>query len=189
MPAASQYHVYRGEDPGFTADEYHLLAVTSQTSHQDGGLSAGATNYYRVAALSAGVQQGAVSSVVRALTAPRGDSPPAKVGSHYSGLISAPRAWRGDTSDMLCLQWGQNRERDLSHYELYRGDKPDFVVGPASLIARVPPGPYVTVPFEDKGLKVHTAYYYRVLAADQAGHASEPSGLCEGITREPPREK
>lgn len=47
------------------------------------------------------------------------------------------------------------------------------------------PGIYATVPYEDKGLKTHTTYYYRVLAVDRDGHASEPSDLCEGITREP----
>ena len=108
VPVATQYQVYRGEDPGFTADEYHLLAVTSRTGYRDGGLSAGATNYYRVAAVNAGTLRGSVSAAVQAMTAPKGDSLPAKVGSHYTGLISAPRAWRGDTSDMLYLQWGQN---------------------------------------------------------------------------------
>jgi hypothetical protein len=108
------------------------------------------------------------------------------VGAAYSGLISAPRAWRGDTSDMLYLQWGQNRESDLSHYELHRGTKPDFAVGAESLLAKVEPGLCVTVQYEDKGLKTHTAYYYHVLAIDRDGHASEPSEVCEGITREPP---
>jgi hypothetical protein len=136
--------------------------------------------------VNAGAQQGAISAAVQAVTAAKGDSPPAKVGSHYTGLISAPRAWRGDTSDMLYLQWGQNRESDVSHYELHRGEKPDFVVGPASLIAKVQPGPYAVVPCEDKGLKTHSTYYYRVLAVDRDGHASEPSDVFEGTTREPP---
>ena len=186
VPNAAQYYVYRGEEARFAADEYHLLAITCEAAFRDNGLSAGATNYYRVAAVNAGAQQGAISAAVQAVTAAKGDSPPAKVGSHYTGLISAPRAWRGDTSDMLYLQWGQNRESDVSHYELHRGEKPDFVVGPASLIAKVQPGPYAVVPCEDKGLKTHSTYYYRVLAVDRDGHASEPSDVFEGTTREPP---
>lgn len=186
VAGARQYHVYRGEDPGFAADEYHLLAVTCAVGYRDDGLSPGATNFYRVAAVDAGVRQGAASASLRAATLEKGDSPPAKVGATYSGLISAPRAWRGDTSDMLYLQWGQNRESDLSHYELHRGDKPDFAIGAENLIAKVQPGLYATVQFEDKGLKTHAAYYYRVRAVDRDGHAGEPSEVCEGITREPP---
>jgi len=111
---------------------------------------------------------------------------PAKVGSIYTGLIDKPRAWFGDTCDILYLQWGQNREPDLSHYELYRGDAPDFAVGDKTKIAKVLPGPYLTtVVWEDKGLKPNTAYYYRVVAVDHDGNSGEPSDVCEGTTREP----
>lgn len=186
VQGARQYYVYRGADAGFTADEYHLLAVTCSATHRDENLSPGTTHYYRVAAVDAGARQGGVSAAVKAATLANGDSAPAKVGSLYSGLIDAPRAWRGDTSDLLYLQWGQNRESDLSHYELYRGDRPDFAVGSASFLAKIEPGPYVTAQFEDTGLRPHTAYYYRVLAVDRDGHKGEPSEVCQGITREPP---
>jgi hypothetical protein len=112
-------------------------------------------------------------------------SSPAKVGSVYTGLIDAPRAWFGDTCDILYLQWGQNREPDLSHYQLYRGDAPDFAISAQTKVADVTPGPYVTVPYEDKGLKPNTAYYYRVVAVGRDGHTGEPSEICKGITREP----
>jgi phosphodiesterase/alkaline phosphatase D-like protein len=45
--------------------------------------------------------------------------------------------------------------------------------------------PYVVVPFEDKGLKPHTTYYYRVRAVDRDGHKGAPSEVCLGVTREP----
>jgi len=189
VQGARQYHVYRGGEAGFTADEHHLHAVTCSTHYLDECLSPGATNYYRVAAVDAGARQGGVSAAVKAATLAKGDSPPAKVGAFYTGLIDAPRAWRGDTSDLLYLQWGQNRESDLSHYEIYRGERPDFAVGKDSFLAKVEPGPYATVQFEDKGLKPHAAYYYRVLAVDRDGHKGEPGEVCEGITREPPTEE
>ena len=186
VPGARQYHVFCGEGAGFTADEYHLAAVVGEPAFRDVDCVADETRYYRVAAVDDSARQGALSAEVAATTLAQADTPPAKVGSHYTGLIDAPRAWRGDAADLLYLQWGQNREKDLSHYELFRGDAPDFEVGEKSRVAQVPPGPYVTVPFEDKGLKPHTAYYYRVRAVDKAGRAGEPSDVCCGVTREPP---
>lgn len=113
------------------------------------------------------------------------DTVPAKVGSVYTGLIDTPRAWFGDTPDILYLQWGQNREPGLSHYEVFRGDAPDFDLNGTTLLAKVQPGPYVTVPFEDKGLKPHTTYYYRIRAVDRDGNTGQPSDVCTGVTREP----
>ena len=182
---ARQYHVYRGEYANFVADEYHLLATTRHTGHTDDWLSPGTTYHYRVAAVTANARQGDLSQPVQGTTLATGDSPPAKIGSVYTGLITAPRAWRGDDPDTLYLQWGQNAESDLSHYELYRGDTPDFELGENSFVAKVEPGPYVVVPFEDKGLKPHTVYYYRIRAVDRDGHKGQPSDLCRGVTREP----
>ena len=182
---ARQYYVYRGEDAGFPADEYHLLAATRQPNHTDDWLSPGTAYFYRVAAVTAGNRQGDVSDAVAATTRAAGDSPPAKVGAFYTGLISDPRAWRGDDPDTLYLEWGQNRESDLSHYELYRGDSPDFEPGEATFVAKVEPGPYVVATYEDKGLKPHTAYHYRVRAVDRDGHKGQPSDICRGVTREP----
>ncbi len=186
---AKQYHVYRGQDDDFTADEYHLLTVTCDTGYLDNLLSPDTTHYYRVAAVNADARQGALSAAVKAVTTTTGNSAPAKVGAFYTGLIDAPHAWRGDTSDMLYLQWGQNQESDLSHYELYRGDHADFALCKERFLSKVSPGPYVTVQYEDKGLKTHTAYYYRVVAVDRDGNKGEPSDVCEGITREPTAKK
>ncbi|NLX99508.1 MAG: hypothetical protein GXY83_25515, partial [Rhodopirellula sp.] len=185
VAGARQYHVYRGEQADFPPDEYHLLATTRETHHTDDWLSPGATYHYRVAAVTADARQGAASRSVHAATEAPGNSPPAKVGSCYTGLITDPRAWRGDKPDTLYLQWGQNTESDLSHYELYRDDTPDFELGAKTFLAKVEPGPYVVVPFEDKGLRPHTRYYYRVLAVDRDGHRGQPSDLCRGVTREP----
>ncbi len=187
VAGACQYHVYRGEDAEFRADEYHLWGTTRETSLTDDWLGPGAVYYYRVAAVAADARQGAVSEPVRGATLAAGDSPPAKVGTRYTGLIADPRAWRGDEPDTLYLQWGQNGESDLSHYELYRGDTPDFELEANRLVAKVKPGPCVVVPFEDKGLKPNTAYYYRVCAVDRDGHRGAPSDVCRGVTREPHR--
>ncbi len=180
-----QYNVYRGDRAGFTADAYHLLTTTCEPCLTDSGLISGSAYYYRVAAVDAATHQGECSPEIKGLTLDKGDSPPAKVGSHYTGLISDPRAWRGVESDLLYLQWGQNQESDLSHYELFRAETPEFELDEKTFVAKVEPGPYATVPYEDKGLKPHTTYFYRVLAVDKDGHRSEPSELCIGITHEP----
>jgi len=182
---AVQYNVYRGEYAGFSADAYHLLTITGDPRFSDTGVKAGSAYYYRVAAVAASLSQGELSQEIKGSTPSQRESPPRKVGSRYTGLISDPRAWRGTESDLLYLQWGQNQETDLSHYELYRGDTPDFEVCEKTFVAKVEPGPYVVVPFEDRGLKPHTAYFYRVLAVDRDGRKSEPSELCKGITHEP----
>ncbi len=185
VPGARQYNVYRGQDADFAPDEYHLLVTTRQTQFTDDWLKAGTAYHYRVAAVDAESRQGAPSDPVYGTTKAAGDSPPAKVGTAYSsGLISDPRAWRGDEPDILYLQWGQNMESDLSHYELYRGATSDFELNETTFVAKVEPGPYVVVPFEDKGLQPHTAYYYRVRAVDRDGHKGPPSEVCRGVTRE-----
>ncbi len=181
---ARQYYIYRGERADFTPDAYHLLATTRQTSHTDDWLSPGATYHYRVAAATADARQGAVSEAVHATTRAAGDSPPAKVGLIYTGLITTPRAWRGDDPDTLYLQWGQNTESDLSHYEVYRGDTPDFELSESTFLAKVEPGPYVVVSFVDKGLPSHSTHYYRICAVDRDGQRGQPSDVCRGVTRE-----
>ena len=179
----TQYNVYRGEKRGFKADACHLIATVGGTSFTDNGLKSASTYCYRVCAEDAAARQGG-SVEVSVKTLAEGSQPPAKVGLHYTGLISGLRAWRGVEKDLLYLQWGQNMESDLSHYELYRGETPGFKVSEKYFVAKVEPGPYVIVPYEDRGLKPHTAYYYRVIAVDRDGNKSEPSDLCVGTTRE-----
>lgn len=185
LEGVRQYHLYRGDYADFQPDVYHLLATTSQTQFTDDWLSPGTTYYYRVTAAADDTRQGAVSECVRGTTDAEGSSPPARVGTAYTGLISDPRAWRSDTPDLLYLLWGQNTESDLSHYEVFRSETRDFEPSDKTFLATVQPGPYVVVPFEDKGLKPHTTYYYRIRAVDRDGHKGTPSDVCVGITREP----
>ena len=141
VSGASQYQVYRGEEADFVPDAYHLLTTTRQAGYADDWLSPGTVYHYRVATVMADTRQGDASPSVRGATLASGDSPPAKVGNVYTGLISDPKAWRGDEPDTLYLQWGQNLESDLSHYELFRNEVPEFELDDNSFVAKVAPRP------------------------------------------------
>ncbi len=109
---------------------------------------------------------------------------PAPIGSVYTGLIAEPCAACGEDAGHLYLLWGQNMEPDLFHYELYRGEEPGFPPNSDSFLATVEPGPFRVARYEDKGLKTHTTYYYRVRAVNHAGLKSRFSEEFHGITRE-----
>jgi hypothetical protein len=81
--------------------------------------------------------------------------------------------------------WGQNIESDLSHYELYRSEEPGFTPDEATFVADIEPGPYCVGLRDDRGLKVFTAYYYRVRAVDTDGNKGEFSDEFSWTTREP----
>ncbi len=182
---ARHYYIFRGDHEGFNPDSYHLAGAVSNTKYTDDWLKAGNDYFYRIAAVDDKLRVGAISEEIRATTLREGDSPPAMVGSVFTGLISAPRAWKGDTPDILYLQWGQNQETDLSHYELFRSESPEFKPDKTTFLSDVEPGPYITVPYEDKGLKPHTTYYYQVRAVDNDGNRGSPCPVFKGITREP----
>ncbi|MDR1556399.1 MAG: glycosyl hydrolase-related protein [Tannerellaceae bacterium] len=183
VDGAVQYNIYRATYDGFYHTSYHLLKTITDTLFVDDWIKSDKPYYYRISAIDKYFKEGDISLQLKVVTLKEGNFPPAKVGSFYTGLVSNPRAWRSDTSDVLYLQWGQNQDSDLSHYELFRGDRPDFVADENSFVTKVIPGPYVVVPYEDKGLKSHT-YYYRVRAIDHDGNKGELSDVFEGITRE-----
>lgn len=118
-------------------------------------------------------------------TVPAGtDGTPAAIGAVETGLITEPRAACGEHQGHLYLIWGQNMETDLSHYELYRGEQSGFPPQTDTLVAMVEPGPYRVARYEDRDLKTHTIYYYRVRAVNRTGRCSEFSTEFCGVTRE-----
>ena len=109
---------------------------------------------------------------------------PAPIGSVYTGLITKPRAACGEHPGHLYLLWGQNKEENFSHYKLYRSEQADFIADESTFIADVMPEEYCVGRYEDKNLKEHTAYYYRVCAVDKNNIRGELSEVFCGITRE-----
>ena len=112
------------------------------------------------------------------------DKKPLPIGAFYTGLISAPRAARGENDGQLYLLWGASREENLSHYKLFRGEVADFTADSTTHIADILPEDYVVSRYVDTNLKAHTEYFYRVCAVNKNGVCGEMSGVFSAITKE-----
>ena len=122
------------------------------------------------------------------LTAEESPSAPEKhapIGSWEIGLIQTPRGGCSDEDDLIYLLWGQNMDKDLVSYELFRGSAADFIPNEENPHAIVEPGPYRVVRFEDHGCEANTRYYYRVRAIFSDGSKTEYSDVFSASTREP----
>lgn len=97
------YEIFRGE----TGDDLRRIATvkTPDTSYTDSGLRDGSTYWYQVRAIDSDQLQGALISPVTATTKPRPAAP--------SGL-SAKLTPQG-----IMLQWHDNPEKDIDHFEIY----------------------------------------------------------------------
>ena len=109
---------------------------------------------------------------------------PAPIGSVWTGLITKPRAARGENDGHLYLLWGQNMEENLSHYELYRAKNTGFIPSEETLIAKIEPEAYRVGRYIDEGLEVHTEYFYRVRAVNQNGICGDFSEEFSAYTKE-----
>jgi hypothetical protein len=119
-----------------------------------------------------------------ALPPPAAAETPAPIGSVYTGIIDQPRAVFGEYQGHLYLVWGQNQEADLSHYELFRSEESGFTPDTATFLAKVEPGPYRVARYEDRDLRTHREYFYRVRAIAVSGRTGEFSREFCGLTRE-----
>ncbi|MBO5454598.1 MAG: hypothetical protein J6A69_11665 [Clostridia bacterium] len=106
------------------------------------------------------------------------------VGAVYTGLISKPMAACGENDGQLYLLWGQNTEEKFSHYKLYRSENENFEANDNTFLCNVYPEEYKVARYEDKNLKTHTAYYYKVCAVDKDGFCGKMSDTFCGITKE-----
>ena len=92
------------------------------------------------------------------------------IGSAYTRLISDLCAARGENEGHIYLLWGALTGNDLAGYNVYRSEQKGFEPNDDSFIAFAEPEKYCVGRFEDKGLKHHTKYYYRVCAVDKNGN-------------------
>jgi uncharacterized repeat protein (TIGR01451 family) len=72
----------------------------------------------------------------------------------------------------VVLNWEENTESDLSHYDIFRDTLSGFIPENENRI-----GSIASPPFFDPGVRIGSAYYYRVSAWDYSGLESEFSNV------------
>jgi hypothetical protein len=83
---------------------------------------------------------------------------------------AAPAPLTGDFgTGVVYLHWNPNIEPDLAGYRLYRGVTPDFVPGPATLLASPPDTGYADA--------IAAPYHYKLTAVDVHGNESHAATL------------
>lgn len=90
------------------------------------------------------------------------DAPPAPV----AGLSVEAR--KIDGRDRNVLSWQASAEPDFCYYRIYRAEKPEVEISPERQHAVTIANEYI-----DKAVHGLPQYYYRVVAVDQSGNASE----------------
>ena len=207
IDSATQYELFSGEDADFMPDEYHRLATITGTTYTDDYLGPACKRFYRIAAVDESRRLGPFSAVLETSTLASGPSAPGPIGLVDTGLVTSPRAVHGEKNGQLYLEWGQNRESDLSHYELYRNDSPFYtpeekkkigdvgsnptgesiadILNEKMKVADVPPGEYAVALYIDLGLENSKRYYYRVRAVDKDGNKGPFSKVFSAQTRKP----
>ena len=109
----------------------------------------------------------------------------------YTGLISSPKAVHGERLGQIYLEWGLDPSPAFDHWELYRGETPDFPRDAAHFVAEVKPDvvkglAFAVNRYDDRGLKTHTRYYYAIRTIHKNGEKGEFLSF-SGLTRDRPK--
>ncbi len=154
------YSVYRGSTAAFVAEASSKVADVSVPSYRDAGRPAG-TYYYKVVAFDAAGNRSAASTAVSALVADvQAPTTPTDLAATRSGADKAALTWTVSTDDV-----------GVTNYRIYRGTTAGFTVNSSSLVGQSASASYLDIP------PATGTYYYRVVARDAAGNASDPSGV------------
>lgn len=150
------YRVFRGTSAGFTPSAANQVAQTADLSHLDAAPAG--TWFYKVAAVDAAGNTGAASDAAQAIVADTtAPSTPTGASTSVTGADVAV-TWTASTDDV-----------GVVGYQVHRGTSAGFTVSAATKIADV-----TTTSFTDAGRPLGT-WYYRVVAVDAAGNASDAS--------------
>ncbi|MCW2848944.1 MAG: Fibronectin type domain protein [Marmoricola sp.] len=154
--AVTGYRVYRGSSATFTPSDANLVSTVTGTTFTQ--TAPAGTYYYRVVAVD-GTGNASDASDAYAVTVADTTPPtqPANVTATPSnGAVNV--AWSASTDNV-----------GVTGYTVYRGTTADFTPAPPSSI-----GTSSTNSFSDPNVAMGT-YYYKVVARDAAGNASDPS--------------
>lgn len=83
-------------------------------------------------------------------------------------------------SSQINLDWRDNTEDDLDHYNIYRSRTPGFTPGTSTLA-----GTSGGSSFSDTDLQAETTYYYKITAVDESMNESGPSSQVSATTLTP----
>ena len=153
-----EYRLYRDTQP-FADDPSGRtpLVTTTNTAYTDVGLTGGTTYYYRLTAVDDANQQSGFSAEASAMV-PQQDRPPAAP----TGLTATAG------NDAITLNWNASPETDLNDYWLFRDTQP--ITGDPSGLT--PVHMTAVTSYTDTGVTAGTAYFYRLVARDDAGQLS-----------------
>jgi len=106
-------------------------------------------------------------------------------GGGSSGDKTPPKQVNGltvksESSTQLKLSWSKSSDKDIDHYNVYRGTSSSFSV---SLGATAPAGSTTSTSYTDGGLSPSTKYYYKVAAVDKAGNIGPLSSSKSATTK------
>jgi len=85
------------------------------------------------------------------------------------------------SSSQINLDWANNTEGDLDHYNVYRSTTSGFTPGPGNFVTERTVSNY-----SDTGLSASTTYYYKVTAVDTSNNESNPSAQASATTQAAP---
>ncbi|MDI6757411.1 MAG: hypothetical protein QME32_05255, partial [Endomicrobiia bacterium] len=169
-PDLSYYSVQRS-----TWSSVFSGAVTSvdigkeQISYVDTNLTNGNTYYYRVRATDRRNNTSGWSSSVSAF--PRAADTTAPVAP--SGLVAYGSGTNG--LGAIEIKWNANFEGDLAGYNIHRSSESEFTPVAANKLNIVLISPSQEPLYTDGNTTTGTQYYYKIVAIDDSGNASNPS--------------
>ncbi|WP_418608309.1 PA14 domain-containing protein [Georgenia sp. SUBG003] len=161
------YHVYRGTEPGVTADgePYSGATALGVTVFSDPNVTPGETYYYVVTAVDAAGNESVVSNeaevAVEAIVAP-------------ADLVAVS----GTTA--IDLSWTGSAATSTVGYHVYRGTGPGVTADGTPLNAT----PLTGTAYSDGTAEPGVTYYYVVTAVDAAGNESAVSNEATGLLTE-----
>ena len=154
------YVIYRGTEPG----KYNEAPLNKEPLAEAGFRDVTAANdtnyYYRVRTVDSPVkpwQESLDSSEASAM--PKDRTPP----DPPTNLTVVPGVGR------VFLTWGENKERDLAGYHVYRSSKS------GSEYERLTAAPLNRTTFSDETARQGATYYYAITAVDRSGNESRRS--------------
>jgi hypothetical protein len=179
LPAAQEYHVYRGElDPATasvaTSDPLQAkwkspllqLGATTTTDYRDSGFDYGKTYAYLVrSAIGSPVGALESSDSPLAIVTPKDTFPPAAP----QAIVAAIQPGATPGSVAVELSWSINVEPDLAGYRVYRSEQ-EGARG-ALLTPELLPSPA----YRDNSAQSGQHFWYTVTAVDRSGNESAPS--------------